>query len=235
MEFLPTYAPSNAVSDIGCRKKISETSALKWERRIRHYNQPGRPMSLETTANDHLTLNEVRAAIEALSDADWLRIEKIAKLYSRNRRLEADDLLQTTLMRTLEGTRRCPRCVDFVRFLAAAMRSIASDDVKAWTRKPELKTVPKFGGDEDEFDFADLSPDPEVTLADQQEAEQIAARVLMLFEDDVVAQTIVEGQMEDMSADELRDLTGLDTKAYASKRRLIRRRIEKAFPNGWTR
>ena len=48
-----------------------------------------------------------------------------------------------------------------------------------------------------------------------------------LFEDDIVAQTIVEGILENMRGEELRALAGLDETAYESKRRLIRRRLEK--------
>lgn len=36
-----------------------------------------------------------------------------------------------------------------------------------------------------------------------------------------------------MTAEELRELTGLSLTAYNSKRRLIRRRIDNAFPQGW--
>ena len=32
---------------------------------------------------------------------------------------------------------------------------------------------------------------------------------------------------------ELRALTELDTRAFATKRRLVRRRIDKAYPSGW--
>ena len=39
--------------------------------------------------------------------------------------------------------------------------------------------------------------------------------------------------MEGMEGEELREVTGLTKIAFASKRRLIRRRVEKAFPDGW--
>jgi hypothetical protein len=49
-----------------------------------------------------------------------------------------------------------------------------------------------------------------------------------------LAQVMVEGGMEGMEGEELREVTGLTKIAFASKRRLIRRRVEKAFPDGWT-
>jgi RNA polymerase sigma-70 factor (ECF subfamily) len=38
---------------------------------------------------------------------------------------------------------------------------------------------------------------------------------------------------EGIEGEELRELTELDMTGYATKRRLIRRRIDKAFPQGW--
>jgi hypothetical protein len=39
--------------------------------------------------------------------------------------------------------------------------------------------------------------------------------------------------MEGMDGEDLRQVTDLSKTGFASKRRLIRRRIEKAFPDGW--
>jgi len=187
------------------------------------------------TAPDHLDASEVRAAIEALSEADWVRLTRVANAYARNRGLDPDDLLQEAFTRALEGSRHCPRAVGIVRFLAEVMRSIASDELKARMRKPELHLVPKTGGGVAlEFDIAAEEPTAEDNIVSGQEVDRIAARVLAFFEDDLIAKTIVEGDMEGMEAEELRVLTGLDKTAYASKRRLIRRRIDKAFPKGWT-
>ena len=65
-----------------------------------------------------------------------------------------------------------------------------------------------------------------------QQTQFIKQVILDLFEDDLVAQTIVEGDMDGIEGEELRSLTGLDLKAFASKRRLIRRRINGKFPKG---
>jgi RNA polymerase sigma-70 factor (ECF subfamily) len=190
---------------------------------------------MRETAPDHLSADEARAAIEALSEADLVRLTKVAKAYARNRRLDPDDLLQEAFTRALEGSRCCPRGVGIVRFLAEAMRSIASDELKARARKPELHLVPKTGGGGAmEFDIAAEEPTAEDNMIASREADRIMACVLALFDDDLIAKTIVEGDMEGMDAEELRVLTGLDKTAYASKRRLIRRRIDKAFPKGWT-
>jgi hypothetical protein len=57
--------------------------------------------------------------------------------------------------------------------------------------------------------------------------------MLALFRENQQARDLIEGIMEDFSAEELRDLTGLDKTAFASARRLIRRTIDKSYPEGW--
>jgi DNA-directed RNA polymerase specialized sigma24 family protein len=152
--------------------------------------------------------------------------------------LEADDLRQEALVRALTGTRQCPIGVDVVRFLGEAMRSIASDSVKADKRKAtqaggtELHVVTLE--DAEAIDsIVSPSATPEAAVIAEEEEARIRHAILDLFADEVVAQTIVEGDMEGMEAEEIRNLTGLDKTAYASARRLVRRRIDKAFPDGW--
>jgi RNA polymerase sigma-70 factor (ECF subfamily) len=59
------------------------------------------------------------------------------------------------------------------------------------------------------------------------------AAIIALFEDDPIAKLVLEGVMEELTVDEMRELTGLDKIAYDSKRKLIRRRIDKQYPGGW--
>jgi len=193
-------------------------------------------MSTTEPGSDHLSVDDISAAIELMTDADWVRLKKVALRYGQFVGLEADDVLQIALTRALEGRRKCPYQIDMVRFLAEVMRSVASDHVKAEKRKPELRLVSKLSANDDlvEYDFLDPAPDAEAILANEQEAERILKQVLALFEDDLITQTIIEGHAEDMEARELRKLTGLDKKTYASKRRLIRRRIDSVFWKGLT-
>lgn len=189
----------------------------------------------------HLTPSELVDAIRAMSDAGWNRLRKAAAYFSRGRPLSPDDLLQEAWMRALDGTRHCPRNVDVVRFIAGVMRSIASDEAKAHSRReaqaqkepPDLRLVPRTGDAEPSGEVSVPTPTIEDQFASSQEAERIKRAVLALFADDVTAETIVEGIMEGMEGEELRALTDLDETAFASKRKLIRRRIDKAYPNGW--
>jgi RNA polymerase sigma-70 factor (ECF subfamily) len=78
----------------------------------------------------------------------------------------------------------------------------------------------------------DPAPNAEERLAAADEdgaRERKRQEVIGLFADDLAAQVIVEGIMEGTRGEDLRALTDLDPTGYESKRRLIRRRIEKRF------
>jgi len=181
--------------------------------------------------------DEIESAIRAFTDADWARLHKvahaIARYYAFLRRIEPEDLLQEALLRALD-TRNCPAHVDVVKFLAEAMRSIAHGELEKARSGPVV--VSAASSDERQAAFLNY-PDPSISaeeeMIDRQNAAAIRRTILALFDDDPQAWVIVEGIMEDLSAAELREMSGLDETAYDSKRRLIRRRIIKEYPEGW--
>jgi RNA polymerase sigma-70 factor (ECF subfamily) len=176
--------------------------------------------------------DEVANAIRGLTPVQWARLKKVANRLAFQRPVEAEDLLQMAFASALDG-RRCPANVDVVRFLAEAMRSIADGEVDKASRRIVLVPVPRTGErEEEEVEFPDDEPTVEERLiSDETFAEKRAAN-LALFDDDPTARDLVEGAMAGMTAEELRELTGLDQTAYGSKRRLIRRRIDKVYPKG---
>lgn len=184
-------------------------------------------------ASSTLSVTEITEAISSLAIEDWLRLRKVANRCSFGR-IDPDDLLQEAFANALEGRRKCPRDIDVVRFLAEAIRSLASSQFKSLSRSPELHIISRRTGDEEpEVDFPSETPNADQELISKQESAAIHSAILSLFADDEIARLIVEGDMEGMEASELYELTGLDNKAYATKRRLIRRRIDKAYPEGW--
>jgi DNA-directed RNA polymerase specialized sigma24 family protein len=195
----------------------------------------GKTFLVSEPVSSTLSRDEIEKAIRSLSDADSIRLQKVARYYCHRRsHHHPDDLLQEAFERAIDGSRNCPRHVDIVRFLAQAMRSIASDTTKALHKQPRLHAAPLHGDDGAlTVDPPDCRPTAEQQLLSAQEAEEIKRAILPLFEDDPAAQTIVEGIMEDIDGEELRTLTDLSKIGFASTRRRIRRRIDKAFPNGW--
>lgn len=178
---------------------------------------------------EHRTRDDVASEIHKLSDADWGRLRATATAFARGRPIEAEDLLQESFRRALDGSRNCPSDVSVVRFLAEAMRSIAHSELEKANRRPLLTAIGSHGDELDLVDPPDQRSDSEQQLA----VKEMKAALLALFEGDDVAQVMLEGIMEGMEGEELRDLTGLNPVEFNSKRRLIRRRINKEFPEGW--
>jgi len=179
--------------------------------------------------------SEIAAAIRALTPAQWARLRKVAAHYALGRTMEAKDLLQEAFRRALDGERRCPVVVDVVRFLAEAIRSISDGELKRAKRGPVLVPLSAPGDPATQVpEPADPAPNAEkLREAAEEDAEEDDRRqsqrqqIIGLFDDDPVAQVIVEGLLEGTRGEDLRALTDLDPIAYQSKRRLIRRRIER--------
>jgi len=177
------------------------------------------------------SLNEVAELIRSLTAADLSRLRLIANHYARGRGIEPQDLLQEAYCRALAGDRPCPQGVHIIGFLGGVMRSVASGELDKLRRRPKLVAIARHGGEPLH------SPDPIDPTPNAEEAhigEEEKARIIKLFDSDIEGQTIVEGMMEGIEGQELRELTGLDQTAYDSKRRFVRRTINKADKGGST-
>jgi len=178
---------------------------------------------------------EVKRSISALTAVDWLRLHKVARALCRDAAFQADDLLQEAFQRALDGTRQCARTLDIIPFLAGVMRSIASDWRKARKRRPEMSLVTATGRlQEVVLQVRDHGCVADEVLVGNEEAARLQQAIFALFADDAVAQSLLEGIMDGLAGAQLRSLTGLSETEFASKRRLIRRRIDKAYPRDWT-
>lgn len=174
-------------------------------------------------------------AISSISDADYLRLLKAARYLSGPSRYTPEELLSQTLFKALDGERKYNTEVRLISFLFMIMKSLVSSDCKSQSRHPEIS----LDGQSHENGKAlleklhDPYSSPEDIVETEENLSLIRKGILYLFNDNVVAQTVVEGIMEEMPPEEIQELTGLDSTGYASMRRLIRRRIDKAFPKGW--
>jgi hypothetical protein len=175
--------------------------------------------------------DEIVEAIRAFSQADWARLNLVAKKYAYCHTLSDQDLLCEALDRALkeEGGRKCPTSVDVVKFLAEAMRSIASGESEK-IDKFRFVAVANHGNQiVEQVELRDCSPNPEEVLIAKQDEADILKAALAPFDDDQAARDIVEGTLAGLNGQELRELIGLDQTAYDSKRKLVRRRIDKTY------
>jgi RNA polymerase sigma-70 factor (ECF subfamily) len=154
---------------------------------------------------------EALAAVRSLSDADRTALLKVARVYARTRRTryEYQDLFHEAIARILEGKRNWPTGVPFVTFVVGVMRAIA------WEWRAEIHN--------------EHSGDAVVSTEGSVIARIDTQKFLSLFDDDLVARGIVVGIMEGAIGEELRESSGLGKTEYESKRRKIRRRIERMW------
>lgn len=177
--------------------------------------------------------HEISDALENLDAFGWARLRKIAAVLAAGGRGKEDELLQETILRVLDGGRPWPQEVPLMPFLAGVMKSVAHGERAKVTRSPARRAASLYDGSGAlVIDMADVGPNPEEALAEEQAAGRLRQRVSAAFEDDFDAQMLVEGMLDGLEGEPLRALTGLDTTAYASKRRLVRRRLSKLQAEG---
>ena len=168
------------------------------------------------TGDEVLSPAELSAAIAKFSDLDWVRIEKVA-LHFRNRvGGDWEDLKNDAYLLALEGQRNCPKDVPVVTFLRNVIRSIASHH-----DRPDGHTPLS-----DELEAQEEPADPVESTID---FKSMFKEAVALFDDDEVARKLFEGLVDGIEGRELRDSLGLSKKEFASKRRLVKRRLRQHF------
>ena len=189
-------------------------------------------MSVADPTEPVRTRAEIAAAIRALSPAQWARLRAIAGHYhALGCPMEAKDLLQEAFRRALDE-RNCPVSVDIVRFLDLAMRSIRDGELKRVKRRPILVSPSPAGGEPPAPDRSTRRPTPRSgsRRPTKTAPASASARRSSSFSPTILPRkSSSKACMEGMRGEDLRALTDLDPTAYQSKRRLIRRRIEKAI------
>jgi RNA polymerase sigma-70 factor (ECF subfamily) len=160
-------------------------------------------------ASGSLSPAEILKKIQSLTDGDKTAIMKDARIYARKTPYDHEDLSQEALVRLLGGKRAWPRNVPVREFFRGVLRSIA------WEWRIKALTAALEGQDVAD----DLIVAPETLI--------FLKAVIRSFDDDPVAQKILITMIEGVRGRELQELSGLSETEYESKRKKIRRRIEK--------
>jgi DNA-directed RNA polymerase specialized sigma24 family protein len=175
--------------------------------------------------------DEIATAIRALTDAQWIRLRKASGYFAWVYDLSADDLLQEAFCRALAGTRQCPADVDLVRFLVEAMRSIANGEGEKIENQIDTVPIVQPGAASDgAVDLKDSTESQEDIMVAAEADEATRQAILGLFPTDHQARDLADGILAGFEGEDLRALTELDPKGYASKRRFMRRTIDKHYP-----
>lgn len=185
-------------------------------------------VTADTPGRDDLSGAEIRAALEALSPGERLKLGAIADFLRGGTGLEKGDLVQEAACRALDGRRKCPRDVPFVAVLAGIMRSVASHER---AKRRGTVSLTNTGETVDGIDPGAIVQSPEDDLSEKQRASIIQA-IYTTLGDDPEAQLVWMGWTEDLRGAALREATGLsqDQLDYAIRR--IRTKARKLYPEG---
>lgn len=179
-----------------------------------------------------LSVAEVTDGIRNLSDAEKIKFKRASQYLGDAGARPPADLRHEAVRRAIAGSRKCPRYLSVAAFLIGTMRSIAHADRKALKRTsrtpnladPSSSTI---------LDAADSRISAEEAMLRSDDIAEMKAGILPLFEDDAIARDIIEGKFMGMEGKDLQELVGLSAQELATKNRFIRRRIDKAYPDGW--
>lgn len=185
-------------------------------------------------AEKTLSSTEILDAIDRMSIADGQRLLKTAAFRCYGTGLDAEDLFQEAMKRALqcEDGRRCPRDVTLVVFLAGAIRSVADAERKKRARErvahrgKAIETENTNGAAKVTMDLDDFE--------NEAENKRMVDSLFSLLEGDEKAQLVLLGDLEGLSAAEIRAINGLSKTDLATVRTQTRRTIKKAYPKGWT-
>ena len=176
-------------------------------------------------ASPPLSETEIRREISSLTPGERTRLIKIASYYGRISFEEPDELVQEAIYRVLAGMREWPRDLEKLGFLAGVIKSIAGDRKRAL--RQALKRTVLLNEEREVGEARRGLMDYEGTEARGIRAKLDVKRIMTLFDDDPIAQKIVMGMVDGARGEELEQASGLSPTEYESKRKKIRRRIEK--------
>lgn len=184
--------------------------------------------SVSEQEDKHLSSSDVRDALQALSDADKLRLGRIARRYALGCPMDADDLLSEATVAALTGNRQCPKTVPLIAFLTGAIKSIA------YNEKRKLKNECRAGPCDDDPDNDPVLLLPGDGLSPEEEAiaKSEVTDIFVLFKDDDDVTMLLMGIYDNYDPEDIRDINHWDRITYNTIRKRLRRGLDKHFPRG---
>ena len=169
---------------------------------------------------------DVAAALGALSNAELLRLNALARLWTRGMpgTLSWTDVLQEAIARALDGSRKWPPGVPILAFLSGVMRSICDDHWRHHVREARVIVRSADAADARTEDVSAATPDPERVVA----AAQALSDIYDLFVGDNAALQVITGLADGLTAAEICERYGLSEREYDTTRKRMRRALLRA-------
>ena len=167
----------------------------------------------------HLTKAQVRAALAAIDTGSNSKLMWVARYRAFNAGIDAEDLLQEAILRTLTS-RRCPAGLKMEYFLMAVMRSIASAIIVKGKRDEALYR------DEYDLPVSTLAPDETCEIAERADAWRQALDHVIGGSPEI--ERVVDGVDQGLCGKALAEFVNTDRARLASVRKTIKRRAARA-------
>ena len=186
------------------------------------------------------TQEEIEKAIQELTPAQLIRLEKIAWFMHRTLGLRGTgrnegDLLSDAIIAVLEGRRKWVKdnC-DFMTFINGAMRSLASHirDRKATDAFDKIAPNPENKQDNAE-DFIEHIPTKAPVAPERQLHEcDLDRQVRERFKDDAVVVLVYEAFLDRMTPADIRSCLGITENEYHAAAKRLRRAVRGLLKEG---
>lgn len=183
------------------------------------------------------TLDQIEDAIERLTDAEWVKLRKMAHANLWGTRLDdPEELVNETFERLISGSRTWHTGMAFVPWMRSAMKSVADGIRNLKAAKLEaLATDLADDCDPDAapevFGFDEATPlDLILTEEARTKAEADLAKIEAHFKGNQNVELILMGIEDGLKPEEVREIGGLTLTQYESARKQLRRGRDKLFP-----
>jgi len=183
------------------------------------------------------TTDQIEEQIERLTDADWMRLRKMAKANLWGIRFDdPDELINETFERLFTGGRIWNVGMAFIPWMRSAMKSIAHgirnrNSVKLEALAGDLAADSDPGTAPDIFGSEGKTP---LALALTEEARALAevelAKIEAHFKGNQNVELVLMGIEDGMKPEEVREIGGMTMTQYETARKQLRRGLDKLFP-----
>lgn len=175
---------------------------------------------------DTWSVSEFINAFVGWEEVEHARLIQAVAIYARIAQMEPFDLVQEVVTRVLEGRRRWPRELFLTAFLVGAAKSVASGQKRYRERGEVRSPLSVYGPDGGvEHHGEDESRSPEDEAIDKEQLSLLEEDMEALFADDATAWAIYTGHLDGLRGEELRQVVDLRPTEFATKCKLVRRRL----------
>jgi len=183
----------------------------------------------QDSASEHLSPDEFIRQLNRLPTTDVSRIMVVAMAKHVNGTgMEYDDLLQESIVRVLEGSRKVPRKGSIVAFLIQTIRSIAFTERKKMKCSSDSSGISWEDKRDELSDIPSPDPSPEQIIAEAQETlyhRHVLEQLGTAFRDDPNAQAVLQGKIEGLSSSKTQENVSMTAHEYDAARKRVDRSL----------